>query len=457
MKTSIDELLAQTGVPLKDTMYTLSENQINRFPITAGNFFCLESSEKWQRNYWIQDRFQERLWEKKQDLTYQGLLKMLREIKEDIAQIKAKDPKGYQHMPQLHNLRAVRHSLENALEELNQYYQSELTQEFASVYGIHDRKLLVYKNTVCLGSFADLERQIPVLQKTELEWLRKTPLLLHNTDALKKAVEDKVPIGLVGGPCLFGVYEMEIVVQHKDGQCFSFDFSSGRHYDQVKHNAYEFADHVEQWGGEIRSIHFRNWKKGVTAQEHESLEVLFVMGTVLHARVAIPIPDLSYLKYLSTMTAALEPSFRAAVLEEFRVEAYKIADMYLERIEQLKRKYPDVEVRVLHDRDREACKEFYTQREKFFQNSGVIHKLTARRKKTDAIFDYISMLALPYYFWKTPQVVQIDNLDETDSYRKCKKVHKGAFALTAVLYPEKISADGEQTIFNAPLEYKEYT
>ena len=143
MKTSIDELLAQTGVPLKDTMYTLSENQINRFPISAGNFFCLESSEKWQRNYWIQDRFQERLWEKKQDLTYQGLLKMLREIKEDIAQIKAKDPKGYQHMPQLHNLRAVRHSLESALEELNQYYQSELTQEFASVYGIHDRKLLV--------------------------------------------------------------------------------------------------------------------------------------------------------------------------------------------------------------------------------------------------------------------------------------------------------------------------
>ena len=43
MKTSIDELLAQTGVPLKDTMYTLSENQINGFLLPP------ETSFVWSR------------------------------------------------------------------------------------------------------------------------------------------------------------------------------------------------------------------------------------------------------------------------------------------------------------------------------------------------------------------------------------------------------------------------
>lgn len=457
MKAAIEELLRQREVSKEETIYFLTDDTVNLFPVTAGNFFKIETADRWQGDSWLENAYQKRLKEKEEDLTYRGLLKMKEEVKARIRGIKEEDPKGYGHMAQLRSLRIVKHSIENAMKELELNYQAEVEREMKKVYGIRDRKLLVYKNTVCLGSFEDVERQVPSLSKVRLEWIRRMPLLLKNIGAIKNAVTKSIPIGLVGGPCLFGLYEVEIVVQHKDGRRFSYDFSSGHHYERAGQKTFEFADHVEQNVEKIESIHFINRKKGVTSQEHESLEVLFDVGTVLGAKVAVTIPDISYLKYLSTVVAPLDNAVKCRAIEEFRVEAHKIADLYLDRIKELKRQYPDVEVRVLHERDAEACEIFHTRREVYFQNSGLIHRLTAKREKTDAVFDYISMLALPYYFWGTPQVIQIDNLDETDSYRKCRKVHKEAFSLSAILYPEKLCPDGEQTIFNAPIEFKDYT
>lgn len=457
MKATIDELLSQKEVLKEETIYFVEKDEVNLFPITAGNFFHMEPAEKWQGESRLENDFQEKMREREKEQTYRELFKLAEKIKAQIRDIKEEDPKGYGHMMQLRALRFVKHSIEKALQEMRLYYQSEVEREMQKAYGIKGRKLLVYKNTVCLGSFEDLVRQIPSLRKVRLEWIRRIPLLLKNIDSIRNAVTMNVPIGLVGGPCLFGLYEVEIVVRHKDGQRFSYDFSSGHHYDRAGQKTFEFADHVAQNTTKIESIHFINWKRGITAQEHDSLEVLFDVGTVLGAKVAVIIPDISYLKYLSTVIAPLDSAMKSRVLEEFRAEAHKITDLYLNRIDKLKTQYPDVEVRVLHERDTKACEIFHTGREAFFQNSGLIHRMTAKREKKDAVFDYISMLALPYYFWGTPQVIQIDNLDETDSYRKCRKVHKDAFSLSAILYPEKLCANGEQTIFNAPLEFKEYT
>lgn len=457
MKVTINELLAQREVHKEDTIYFPVKDEINLFPITAGNFFQIEPADKWQGESWLENSFQRKIQEKEKEQTYRELLRMAKKINTQIREIKEEDFKGYGHMAQLRSLRLVKHSIEKALQELRLYYRSEVEREMVKDYGVRNRKLLVYKNTVCLGSFEDLERRIPSFGKVGIEWIRRTPLLLRNIDTIGNAVVNKIPIGLVGGPCLFGLYEMEIVVQHKDGRCFSYDFSSGHHYDRAGHKSFEFADHVEQNARRIQSIKFINRKMGVTSQEHDSLEVLFDMGAALGAKVAVTIPDISYLKYLSTVIAPLNDDIKCRALQEFRAEAHRIADLYLNRIEKLKLRYPDVEVKILHDRDTEACALFHAGREVYFQNSGLIHRLTAKKEKTDAVFDYISMLALPYYFWGTPQVIQIDNLDETDSYRKCRKVHKDAFSLSAVLYPEKICANGEQTIFNAPLKYKDYT
>lgn len=457
MKATICELLEQKDISKEDTIYFLAKDEINDFPMTAGNFFRIQSADKWRGESWIGDFFQRKLEEKEKDLIFRKLLMMAEEIKDLIHEIKSEDPRGYNHIAQLRCLRYVKHGIENALKELRLIYRSEVEQEMKKAYGIRGKKLLVYKNTVCLGSFDDLERRIPSLEKTRLQWIRRMPLLLKNVDAIQRAVVKNIPIGLVGGPCLFGLYEVEIMVHHKNGMCFSYDFSSGRHYDRAGKKAPDFGDHVRQYARKIRSIHFVNWKRGVTSQEHDSLEVLFDVGSVLCAKVAIVIPDISYLKYLSTIIAPLDNDVKRQAVEEFRVIAHRISDLYLSRIEELKQQYPNVEVRLLHDRDSRTCEIFHAGRETFFRNSGLIHRLTAKKEKTDAVFDYISMLALPYYIWGTSQVIQIDNLDETDSFRKCKKVHKDAFSLSAILFSEKLSDNGVQTIFNAPLEFKSYT
>lgn len=190
--------------------------------------------------------------------------------------------------------------------------------------------------------------------------------------------------------------------------------------------------------------------------KEKKLKIVFEFAGILGAKAVIPIPDISYLKYLSTSLAPLQEDFKKQIMEKFRKETEKIADFYLEAIEELKAEYPSVELKVLHGRDPELCREFYEKREWYFRKSGLIRRMTRNREKTDAVFDYISMLALPYYFFGTPQVIQVDNLDETDSYRKCRKVHKGVFSLSSVLYPERLSTNGKDTIFHAPLEYKEY-
>lgn len=456
MKAAIDNLLRQEKIVKEDTVYFPIGNEINSFPITAGDFFRIETADQWREESWVESIFQQKMRDR-EDMVCRKLRDMADEMKTLICEIKKDDPSGYGHMAELRSLRFVKHSIENALDELRQNYKAEVEREMVKLYGIRDRKILVYKNTVWLGSFEDLRHRIPSFERIRLKWFKKTPLLLRNIGTIQNAVAGDIPIGVVGGPCLFGLYEMEIIVRHKDGQVFSYDFSSGHHYDRAGQKTYEFADHVKDHAGDIQSIRFANRKKGVTEQEHDSLEILFDVGTALGAKVAAVIPDISYLKYLSTVIAPLDDAMKSQILEEFRKEVHKIADMYLKRIGEMKEKYPDVEVRVLHDRDKEACKTFYAGREKFFMNSGLIRRLTAKREKADVVFDYISMLALPYYFWKTPQVIQVDNLDETDSYRKCRKIHKGAFDLSAILYPEKLSANGEQTIFNAPLSFKRYT
>ena len=456
MITTIEELLQKKEIAKKDTIYSLVEEEINCFPVTAGGFFRIEDAGRWQGDFWIDELYEQKMREKEKDSAYQGLLAQLEEIRNQIVKIKVEDPKGYAHMIQLHELRFVKHSIEKAMENLRSFYQTEVEQELEKEYQICNRRVLTYKNTVSFGSFQDVERQVAAFGKVKLAWLRKQPLLLRNISAIRKAADERAPIGLVGGPCLFGVKEVEILVNHFDGSCFCYDFSSGHHYERVGNTHISFADHVEKHLKEIESVHFRNWKKGVTSQEYESLEVLFAVGEALKAKVAIPIPDISYIKYLATVIAPLDRAIREQAIEEFRILAHKIADFFLERIEELKRKYPDVEIRVLQERDKEACEEFHAKREAFFQKSSLIHRLTAKREKTDAVFDYISMLALPYYFWGTSYVIQIDNLDETDSYRKCRKVHKNAFSLSAILYSERISANGKDTIFNAPLEYKDY-
>lgn len=164
---------------------------------------------------------------------------------------------------------------------------------------------------------------------------------------------------------------------------------------------------------------------------------------------------MSYIKFFSNIVEPISKKVAEDAIERFKVEAFKISDMYLEVISLMQLEYPEVEVAVVHGRDEALCQTYYKQREPFLTPT-VIRRLTAVRGKTDAVLDYITMPALPYYLWGIRDIIQMDSLDETDSYRKCCRIHKGHLNLYAMMYPERLSGDGENTIFYAPLKYKEY-
>ena len=66
------------------------------------------------------------------------------------------------------------------------------------------------------------------------------------------------------------------------------------------------------------------------------------------------------------------------------------------------------------------------------------------------------MPALPFYLLGIRDILEIDSVDETDSFRKCGKAHKGTINLSCILYPEKLSSDGKNTVYHANQEFKEY-
>lgn len=46
MKTTIYELLEQENIPKEHTIYFLAKDEVNDFPMTAGNFFRMQSADK---------------------------------------------------------------------------------------------------------------------------------------------------------------------------------------------------------------------------------------------------------------------------------------------------------------------------------------------------------------------------------------------------------------------------
>ena len=50
----------------------------------------------------------------------------------------------------------------------------------------------------------------------------------------------------------------------------------------------------------------------------------------------------------------------------------------------------------------------------------------------------------------------VNSMIEADSYRKCRSAHKGVANFSCILFPEILSADGETTLYYAPVHHKEY-
>lgn len=439
MLFTLDQLIKRANIQLEDTVYVQDSPQVRKYIISAGDFFEVEKENKYvsvflnkgndtlscNMSWDALEYYEDRLYKIK------AQLKALKNDQEDLTHAHAEEIKSLrQEKKRISCLIAAGRSRAN------------------------EKCVIRFKNCVYAASFTSICRFIPEMKNVTFRDVYKIPWFIANLEAIREAIDHRRPVGISGGPCLFGVNEVIVTVTFKDGQKLSYDFSSGRHFAE-NGEAPGFESNMFTLGQEVSDISYINRKIGVTTQEYDSIHCLFECAKALNAKLAIPLPDMSYIKYLKNIIGNLPEKVQDKALEDFKKIAFKISDMYLELIDKMKHMYPQVEVVAVHVRDEALCRNYYRKRAPYLTET-TIRRLTGIRGKNDAVQDYITMPALPYYLWGIRDIIQMDSLDETDSYRKCAKIHKKDIRLAAMMYPERISGDGENTIFYAPLEYKEY-
>lgn len=456
MVTSIEELLERNQTSLEDSVYSGMKNEILQYPITIGDFVdCVDGeSVTEQFNTLCTDLLVEKdIFQSSKE--YTDCEKRLKELNGLLKSNKKNKHADFTLTEEeLGEIRLERKALLDNKKELSERLKKMTEEKLGYVW--QRRKVLRYKNTVCLSDLENVMKRLPLLEKITISSVEHVPLFVSNLERLVDAVSDKEDIGIVGGPCLFGLDEVFIHIIMQDGQKVSFDCSCGRRCLNEHKTEATLEDYIVAERERISSAVIENRKMGVTRQERDSILNVFAFADSLNAKAIIPLPDISYMKYMESDVRGLPEQLRQEVLNRFLKECYSISDMYLRLIEEISRRYPDVEYKVLHARDENICRIFYEKRTPYIQNSSYIKKITNVSGKKDAVIDYITMLALPFYIYGTRLVVQLDSVDETDSGRKCNKIHKKDMELTQILYPEYLSRDGKNTIYHAPAEYKDY-
>lgn len=322
-------------------------------------------------------------------------------------------------------------------------------------FEISDESIIKYKNVVELYSAQMLGQRVPALESLEYKNKETVPLLVGDIDLLKKFQGEKVAVE--GGPCLFGTDEVKVTVIMADSSSYEFDYNTGKVYFKDSDKAeMDLGGFLLENGAKVSAIHFLNRKKGITPQEYAFIKYPFEVAKAFQGALVIPLPDMSYVKYLKAILENVNPLVAAKALDEFQDVVHEISDMYLALIDQMQDKYQIEEFVVVHSRNVQMLRDYYERRHPFIERNKVLRGLTSVLEKLESIKDYVSMPALPYYLWGYENIIEVDSMDETDSYRKCKKAHKGTIHLAAILYPELLSQDGVHTIFEAGLEYKEY-
>ena len=325
--------------------------------------------------------------------------------------------------------------------------------------GSPERQRLLYKNIAAAVDFPMLTGILPELNALDFRGRDGFLYFAAGLENVRSAIDEGRRLGIKGGPCIFSVHEVLSDVRLRDGSVHAFDYSTGKMYQRgtTLDVQTSLGGFVRLHAAEIEDITFRDQKRDVTPQEYANLLYAFQVSAAVHAALlVIPLPDLSYRKYLAAVLEPLDAPLRERVMRAVEPILYRVTDLFLEHIRRLGAEYPSVRYKVLHDRDRELCDFFYRQRAPYIERNRVLRALTAIPEKVEPIKDYISMQGLPYYLEGITDIIEVDSADEIDSYRKSKKAHKGAFHLSCILFPELLCADGSTTVYNAPPDKKGY-
>lgn len=439
MLLSLDDILKDAQIHVKDSAYARDSERLLRWGITSNNFFEVVQDEKESQIY--QELSQIKQQQSDWNETKEMLNRQLVEIQKRLKELKNEEEDlTHAHADEIKELRKQKKEIREAM---------HLQETTPTKYWF-----VKFKNCLYATSFSTIGNYIPQMKNMSFRCLEKMPLFTAGFAQLKKAVEEGRPIAVTGGPCLFGAHEVSVMLEKKDGTWDDYDFSSGENAQYTIHTE-GLAEALQDAQHDITSISVVNHKKGLTSQEYDSIQCLFECAQAVNARLTIPLPDMSYIKYFCNITQNLPREVAEEGLQKFRQVSFEICDMYLRLIEDFQKEYPSVEVAVIHERNTELCRKFYEGREPFLDNR-LVRNLSNIPGKADSILDYITMPALPYYLWGITDIIQMDSLDEADSYRKSCKLHKGTVKIYAMLYPERLSEDGKHTIFYAPLQYKEY-
>lgn len=318
------------------------------------------------------------------------------------------------------------------------------------------KQILMYKNCLEICDFALLRGLLPQLAPVSYTKRDKMPYFTAGLAAMAEKIRCGGQVAVEGGPCLFGTDEVRVEVVRKDGRKDYFDYNTGKAYLESGEETADFREFATAHAREIKALRFENRKRGLTPQEWAFIKYPFEIAQALGAPLVIPIPDVSYAKYLDALLKDADEPVRREALEAFRAVSHSICDMHLAVIRRMQQLHNTVRCEVVHERDTQLCRKYYEARAPYMERNKVIRNLTGIPEKLESIKDYVSMPALPLYLYGISNVIEVDSMDEADSFRKCRKAHKGSLNLACVLFPELLSSDRIHTIFDAPLDRKEY-
>ena len=422
---SIQSLLARLGVLQADTIYKDSANDVVRWPFCASDFFeAVKSGNRATNNA---------------ESLLQGADKAaLEKINAEI--------RGYKNAGT-----TVLH--QDRIKELRVQKKAMLEKSLRSQMG-NAKSALVYKKVLEINDSRMVEEKLPQFKRVRWPYREQMPYFTAGLEPFAQAVARGEPTAITGGPCFFGEYEVDMVWTLKDGSQKVYDFTTRRRSASGLES--READFSRQNAADVADISFVSHKTLLTTEEYDSILYLFELAKATNSCLTLPIVDASYEKYLAALVAPLSEDVRQQAVARFREVTRPILALYRELFAFFKTQYPGVRCAMMSSEDTELLDLYYEKRAPFVGKTATRRIISGIKEKIESVKDYITLPALPFYFWGVKNVLEVDYLGETDSFWKCRKMHKDAMQLSALLYPIKISADGWRTIFSTELCYKEY-
>ena len=421
---STQSLLASLGVKQEDTIYKNSSNDFIRWPFSAGNFFEVVAGKAADLNN------AENFLEEKDRIEVEKINTEIKSYKDSGDTIANKD----------------------RIKELRSRKKEILSKVDLSKAGKDSS--IVYKTFVEINDYKTVEDRLPQFKNVKWPFKEQMPYFTAGLEDFARAVANGEKTAITGGPCFFGEHEVDMIWTLKDGSQKIYDFTTRRR--SVEDRVSQEAEFTKQNADNVVDVSFKSRKTLLTTEEYDSILYLFELAKATGSCLTLPIVDASYQKYLDAMLESLPQEIRQRAHERFREVARPIIKMYEELFEFFKKKYPQVECKLMSGETQELLDLYYEKREHYVQKPSTSRIISGIQEKIESVKDYITLPALPFYFYGVRNILEVDYLGETDSFWKCRKMHKGEIKLSALLYPIRISSDGWRTLFATEPQFKEY-